>query len=87
MRTYCAWPAKIIAIKGKRTEVFFFGTNQTGTVDTKDVALFVDKHEEVRRLLLLKRNDPTYIKSVKEIEGVLGIPEAHSIFNTLSLDL
>lgn len=65
--------------------MFFFGTNETGTVDTKNVKLFVDSHEEVRRLL--KRNDPKFIKAVREIEGVMCIPESHSIFNTLSIDI
>lgn len=79
MRSYCAWPAKIIKIKGKRTDVFFFGTNQTGTVDTDKISHFAHSHQEIRRILT--RKNASFVRAVKEVELLLGIPENLSIFN------
>lgn len=81
MRTYCAWPARIIKIKGKRTDVFFFGTSQTGTVDTNNITLFKYCHEKIRQLLQRKKNKSKFIVAVKEVEAILKIPDHLSLLN------
>lgn len=79
MKSFCPWPARIIRVKGKRTDVFFFGTNQTGTVDTNQIRLFCDCSQEIKRLLL--RHNLSFIKAVKEVEVILKIPDNLSILN------
>lgn len=81
MRTYCAWPAQIIKIRGKRTEVFFFGTNQTGTVDTNKISFFKHCHTNICRLLQRKKNIKKFIVAVKEVEVILKIPDHLSLLN------
>lgn len=83
MRTYCAWPAQVIDVKGKRTEVYFFGTAQKGTVNTANVKLFIESHQKIRRLL--PRLNPQFIKAIREVETILEIPEENSILNTNSI--
>lgn len=83
MRGYCSWPARIIKMKGKRTDVFFFGTNQTGTVNTNQVTMFDDSHREIRQLLL--RNKLEFKKAVKEVEIILNIPDHLSLLNNRSV--
>lgn len=83
MRTYCSWPAQVIDVRGKRTEVYFFGTAQKGTVDTVNVKLFGESHQEIRRLF--PRMNAQFTKAIKEIEAVSGISEENSILNIISI--
>lgn len=55
MKGYQPWPSVIreIKLKGKRAKVFFFGTSNTGTVDTAEIVRF-EMTTEVIKLLLLR---------------------------------
>lgn len=80
MRSYCPWPARIIEIKetGKKAKVFFFGSNNEGVVDLKEIVEFTKATKTVRLLLL--RNQEMFSNGIRSIERILGIPEELSFF-------
>lgn len=79
MRSYSPWGAQV---KGhsknkKRIHVYFYGTENEGTVDASEIVPF-DICEEVIRLLLLRRIG-MFHKSILEIERILAVPPELSL--------
>lgn len=79
MKTYSAWPGQVRGFTKdrKRVQIYFFGTNNIGSVDAKEIVAF-DKCERVIRLLLLRMTGPFH-KGILEIEVLLGISSEHSL--------
>lgn len=75
MKSYAPWPAQIRAFSKncKRTEVYFFGTANIGMVDTSETVHLKHAHDVIRLLLLRKIS--YYMKAVKELERVCGVPD------------
>lgn len=71
---YAAWPARIIEINGQTIQVEFFGTGERNPLRCNAVSRF----ELNNTIPLLQRNG--YIKTIRELELVLGIPKNVSIF-------
>lgn len=80
MKTYCPWPSRIIELNKTRqkAKVYFFGTQNEGVVDIKDIVEFLNAKETVRLLLL--RNEPNFTNGVHTIEMILEIPDEFSFF-------
>lgn len=74
MKGYSPWPSLVSDINknGKRVKVFFFGTSNTGTVDSSEIVPMEQCSEIIRLLLLRKTID--FAKGVREAELSLGIP-------------
>lgn len=79
MRTYAPWPSKILSFSkdGKRAQVFFYGTDNSGSVNMDEIVQFKDTTDVVR--LLLRRNMPFFSRGVKTIEHLCGIPDELSL--------
>lgn len=79
MRTFSPWPARILEINHtkKRAKVYFFGSNNEGSVDMKEIVEFKKAAQTVRFLLI--RNDLIFVRAVKEVERILGIPDHLSL--------
>lgn len=83
MSGYSAWPARIddFTKNGKRARVFFFGSNNIGSVDISEIVPFEFCREVIR--LLLRRKVGPFHRSVLEIERILGIPSELSLTTEL----
>lgn len=79
MATYSAWPARIDGFtkNKKRAQVFFFGTNNVGSVNTNEIVCFSECYSVIR-LLLLRKIGPFH-KGIVEIEAIQGIPSELSL--------
>ncbi|KAI4467950.1 hepatoma-derived growth factor-related [Holotrichia oblita] len=65
VKGYPAWPAKIIADNGKKYEVSFYGTKETGSIKAEDLFYYVKHKDQFYRNL--KRKD--YQEAVEQIEA------------------
>lgn len=80
MKGYHAWPARIIQFPSKtRAEVYFLGTHNTGKVELSQICLFQNCTSYIRRIS--NRNEPDFVKGIKEAELLCGISEKDSIIN------
>lgn len=81
MRGYSPWPARLCGFSKnkKRVQLYFFGTNNNGSVDIGETVAFEFTTEVIKLLLL--RPLPSFYKAVREAECVLGIAEDQSITN------
>lgn len=83
MKTYPPWPSCIesISANGKRAQVYFFGTDNRGSVEVKEIVGFETAIDVIR--LLLKRpqdrNMMFFLKGILEAERVVGIDEKFSV--------
>lgn len=81
MKGYSPWPSRISNINknGKRVNVFFFETSNTGTVDSSEIVP-MEHCSEIIRLLLLRKIyvSSDFSKGVREAELCLGIPAEKS---------
>lgn len=83
MKSYPPWPSFIesITANGKRAQVYFFGTQNRGTVELKETVLFETANDVIR--LLLKRpqdrNMKFFMRGILEAERVIGIDDENSI--------
>lgn len=78
MAGYSAWPGRIVDFtkNGKRAHVYFFGSNNNGSVDATEIVPF-GRCREVTRLLLLRKLGEFH-RAVLEVERILGIPHGLS---------
>ncbi|XP_022921318.2 hepatoma-derived growth factor-related protein 2 [Onthophagus taurus] len=65
VKGYPAWPAKVVAVNGKKYEVDFYGTGEKGMIKVEDLFYYL-KHKE-QFCKNLKRKD--YIEAVEQIEA------------------
>lgn len=74
MKGYSPWPSqiKVINKNGKRANVFFFGTSNTGGVNISEIVPMEMCSELIRLLLLRKISN--FSKGVREAELCLAIP-------------
>lgn len=80
MKGYHAWPGKVIQFTSKtRAEIYFFGSHNTGKVEISQICLFNNCLSYIRRIL--NRDEPDFIKGIKEAEILYGILEKDSITN------
>lgn len=84
MRGYSPWPGSVQGFtkNKKRAHLYFFGTNNTGSVDVAEIVHFEKSIEVVRLLLLRPLNG--FLKAVLEAERILGIDERLSITQYLN---
>lgn len=75
MRGYSPWPSKIISFTKdrRRAKCYFYGSNNNGSVQIQEIIPFRDGFDVIR--LLKIRNDNVFIKGVREVEYINGIPE------------
>lgn len=83
MTSYSPWPSRIegFSKNKKRADVYFFGTNNRGSVNTNEIVIF-DRCHNLIRLLLLRRFSEFH-KSVFEVESLLGIEPNLSLLNPI----
>lgn len=81
MRSFAAWPARILSFGKSYIDVHFFGDDTTGHVSYDNVGLFQDNYQLVQ--FNLKKNIKGYTRAVSCAEGVLHIPLHLSIFNDI----
>lgn len=79
MATYCPWPARVEGFtkNNKRAYVFFFGTNNVGSVLVNEMVNFTECHSIIR-LLLLRKLCPFH-KGIVEVEAIQGVPPELSL--------
>lgn len=77
MNTYSPWPAMVVKVLGKRSEVYFFGDGKTGIVNTSEIVPFERCSVLVKKYLHLRG----YSRSVRELELSLNIPYQSSLTN------
>ncbi|KRT78796.1 hypothetical protein AMK59_6662 [Oryctes borbonicus] len=65
VKGYPAWPAKIMAENGKKYEVSFYGTKETGSIKVEDLFYYLKHKDQFYRNL--KRKD--YQEAVEQIEA------------------
>lgn len=77
MNSYSPWPAILLRVMGKRSEVYFFGDGKKGTVNTSEIvpnercAVLIKKYLHIRN----------YSRAVREMELTQNIPSTMSIIN------
>lgn len=83
MRTYSPWPGQIrtFAQNGKRAEIYFFGTDNTGMVDIREIVHSIHAREVMRLLLL--RKIALYQKAVRELERICGVSDDSSLLKEM----
>lgn len=84
MKGYSPWPGTVTKFtsNGKRTQILFFGTHETGTVDTNEVVRFELANDVIALLLLRPLYSSrlnSFCKGIREAECVLGITDENSI--------
>lgn len=77
MNTFSPWPAMVLKVLGKRSEVYFFGDGKTGVVNTSEIVPFERCSVLVKKYLHLRG----YSRSVRELELSLNIPYHSSLTN------
>lgn len=84
MRGFLPWPALVQSIgsNNKTVTCYFFGTCNSGPVGSKNIIPFGEAREIIRLVAL--RSPKRYIKGVKEIEIVHGVPPEMSCLNELN---
>lgn len=75
MRKYSPWPALVLNVKGKITEVYFFGEGKTGNVQTSEIVPFEKCDVLVKKYLHITG----YIRAVRQLEITLNTPQHLSI--------
>lgn len=73
------WPAKILTIKSKFVDVYFYGDGRKGPVKREEIYSLSDSHDVI--LDCLRRNIPAYLKGIQELELINNVPPALSITN------
>lgn len=81
MRTFAAWPARILSFGKSYINVHFFGDDTTGHVSYDQVGLFQENHKLIQ--FNLKKKIRGYTRAVICAEGALKIPQHLSIFNII----
>lgn len=79
MRSFAAWPARIVSFRKTVVTVNFFGDETIGNVPYKDIGLFETNRQLIKRNLVKKIDG--YAKAVQTMEMVLKIPNYLSILN------
>lgn len=81
MRTYSAWPSKIIKFNDKHTkcEVEFFGCLSTGWIDIKEIVPFSESAAIIK--LLIVRQNHQFNEGIRIVEQLFEVPSHLSIFN------
>lgn len=81
MTGYSPWASRIegFSKNKKKTNVYFFGTNNRGSVNSNEIVPFSRCHSLIRLLILRKFSE--FHKSVLEVENLLGIEPKHSLLN------
>lgn len=79
MRSFAAWPARIVSFRKTVVTVNFFGDETIGNVPYKDIGLFETNRQLIKGNLVKKIDG--YAKAVQTMEMVLKIPNCLSILN------
>lgn len=73
MHTYSPWPAKVMEVDGKKAKVFFFGTSNHGTVNTRDCLPIHLCSPVIARLKESKQSNLT--KALSEMDLIIRLAE------------
>lgn len=76
------WPARILTIRSKQVDVYFYGDGRSGPVNREEIYSFNDSHDVI--LDCLRRKIPTYSKGIREVEMGLGIPAKMSLTRAIA---
>lgn len=84
MKSYAPWPSQIRSFSknGKRAEVYFFGTENIGSVDTNQMIQLGDAADVIRLQLL--RRTPFYSRAVLQMERICDVPDELSLLHELA---
>lgn len=74
MQTYSPWPAKIMEIKDKTVIVFFFGTNNHGSV--KRIACVPIQFCGPVILRLMESKQANLLKAIEEMKVILHLAQS-----------
>lgn len=77
MKSYSPWPAILLSVTSKKSEVYFFGDGKKGTVDTSEVVPIERCAVLIKKFLHLRN----YSRAVREMELTQNIPASMSIIN------
>lgn len=79
LKTFSAWPGRVQGFTKdkKRAQIYFFGTDNTGSVNVNEIVAFAQS-ESVIRLLLLRMTGPFH-KGILEVESILGVTHEFSL--------
>ncbi|XP_018325064.1 hepatoma-derived growth factor-related protein 2 [Agrilus planipennis] len=67
VKGYPAWPARVVAVHGKRYQVQFYGTGETGTIKIEDLFYYLKHKDQFSKSL--RRKD--YNEAIEEIENAI----------------
>lgn len=83
MKTYSAWPARVdgFSKNGKRANVHFFGSNNSGAVEISEIVPFCQCRNVIKLLLLRKLS--IFHKGIREIETLMGICSEMSLLKEI----
>lgn len=73
------WPAKVLAIRSKAVDVYFYGDGRTGPVKRDDLFSIPNSRHVI--LECLRKKIPNYMKGIIELERVSNVPDRMSIIN------
>lgn len=79
MKSYAAWPARIVSFRKTCVTVHFFGDDTSGNVPYNGIGLFEANSELLKWNLMKKING--YRKAVLNLETILNVPAHLSILN------
>lgn len=81
MRTFSAWPGKVTSFTKdkKRAHIYFFGTNNAGSVEVNEIVPFHRCQNAIKLLLL--RPVSLFHKGILEIETLFNVPIENSLLN------
>lgn len=79
MKSYSPWPAKIMSVDKKKAKVFFFGTNNHGTVNLSDCVPAEYCGAVISRLVC--SNQAHYLKAVREMEIIVGLANSNALLD------
>lgn len=77
MNTFSPWPAMVLNVLGKKTEVYFFGDGKTGKVNTSEIVPFERCAVLIKKYLHIRG----YAQAIRELELSHNIPQSMSITN------
>lgn len=72
MRTYSAWPAKIIKLKKTTAHVYFYGDRTNGNVNLEKIGMIGENADLIR--FNVKKSILNYRKAVAEVETLKKVP-------------
>lgn len=75
------WPSKILSIRAKYVDVYFYGDGRRGPVERAEITLISESNDVI--LKCLRKKIPNYLKGIIELERLTNVPDNLSITNLI----